>query len=199
MVAERKNFRRPFNVVSIKSIVQTWATWPFPPPPLPPWQTPSSSVASHLVIEISFFTIEGSIHRQGLYSLPPIPFAQGVGTSIHPKDFRRSSLAIFWERNFLLAPYDDFIDYLFSCDCKCYFLLCFRLLILPLHSTITTLEQAGVFKKPPEGFRKVNNDRYFFWYCISAKHVDTNAWDGFWFPLLIQHHSIAEILCKWIH
>ena len=160
MVAERKNFRRPFNVVSIKSIVQTWATWPIPP--LPPWQTPSSSVASHLVIEISFFTIEGSIHRQGLYSLPPIPFAQGVGTSIHPKGFGRSHLAIFWERNFLLAPYDDFIDYLFSCDCKCYFLLCFRLLILPLHSTITTLEQAGVFKKPPEGFRKVNNDRFFY-------------------------------------
>ena len=147
--------------MSIKYIVQTWATWPIPPP-CPPGRPPSSSVASHLVIEISFFTIEGSIHRQGLYSLPPIPFAQGVGTSIHPKDFRRSSLAIFWERNFLLAPYDDFLDYLFSCDCKCYFLLCFRLLILPLHSTITTLEQAGVFKKPPEGFRKVNNDRYFF-------------------------------------
>ena len=130
MVAERKNLRRPFHVVSIKSIVQTWATWPIPPP-LPPWQTPSSSVASHLVIEISFFTIEGSIHRQGLYSLPPIPFAQGVGTSIHPKGFGRSSLAIFWERNFLLAPYDDFIDYLFFLWLQVLFFVVFQIVNTP--------------------------------------------------------------------
>lgn len=32
--------------------------------------------------------------------------------------------------------------------------------ILPLHSRITTQEQASVFKKPPEGFRKVCKAKY---------------------------------------
>ena len=37
----------------------------------------------------------------------------------------------------------------FLCLVKC------RLLLLPLHSKITTHEQGNVFKKPEEGFRKV--------------------------------------------
>lgn len=58
----------------------------------------------------------------------------------------RGSVLMFLPGYFEIKQMDRLLDDMFR-DCK--------LLILPLHSTITTLEQAGVFKKPPEGFRKV--------------------------------------------